>query len=123
MIAGGGSEHVKGGRGGAWSVGLSGLGWALGLVGVLVPTLSSDLLATPSPPVAVLAGVAMLALEVVALVVAALALRRRAAGTRAAPVTGLVLSIAGVLGALGVLVFGITLALAWAMAGAAATGL
>jgi vacuolar-type H+-ATPase subunit I/STV1 len=108
---------------GSWALGVSGLGWSLGIVGVLVPTLSADLLADPNPAIAVLAGGGMLVANVVSLVIAVVGLRRALQQGRGLLVAGLVLSILGVLGGLGVVVFGGFLLFAWAIGNAAAVGL
>jgi len=73
--------------------------------------------------VAILCGVGMLVANVVSLILAVLALRRRDGEGRGLAVAGLVMSVLGVLGGLGVLVFGVLLVMAWGMVAAAAASL
>jgi hypothetical protein len=111
-------------RGGAWSIVVSSLGWALGLAGVLVPVLSAELLAEANVTVAILAGSGMLLANVASLVMAVVARRRaKSPADRGAATAGLVASILGVLGGLGVAGFGALLLLGWAMVSAAAVSL
>jgi hypothetical protein len=65
----------------------------------------------------------MLVANVVSLILAVLALRRRDGEGRGLTVAGLVMPVLGVVGGLAVLVFGVLLVMAWGMVAAAAASL